>query len=438
MKWSKRAAWKRGLAGWLCASAVVAVSAVAEEVVVRNDSFEDGQSAYIVGDFVTNEQAGVRLTSPCDGTIVAVQIAWLEGTPGHGQSVEQAIHIYDGDSFPEPGSELLLLESPVLTPGFFNEFRYLDEGQTIPINVPVTAGQQFYVTLQFANPTDVGNGGPSVVRDIDGCQSGKNVLYAIPGGWMNFCVYLSGDLLIRAVVDCAETPEACCLPDGTCQMLTPSDCVASGGAAQGAGTDCAGTNCPAPEQACCFEATGGCLDLTEADCLSAGGIPGGFGTSCATYVCFPVGACCLPDGSCQDDTTPEDCQALGGTFQGDATDCATTNCPVPDGACCFATGGCLVLSEADCATAGGTWAGPATDCSDNDGSGVADVCEGPPSCNGDTDLDQDVDLNDLANLLAHYGQSSGAAWGDGDFDGDGDVDLADLSAMLANYGGMCP
>lgn len=431
--------FKRMSAGVCCAGCLALVaSALAVEVTVKNDSYVEGGSVYIVGNFVAGEQAGARLTSPCDGNIVAVQIAWLEGTPGHQPSVEDAIFIYDGSTFPTPGSELLRLDAPVLTPGYFNEFRYQDQSQTIPISIPVSAGQQFYVTLEFANPTDVGNGGPSIVRDIDGCQAGKNVLYAIPGGWMNFCTYLAGDVLIRAVVDCAEAPEACCMPDGSCQSLTPSDCVAAGGVAQGSGTDCGSVNCPVPEQACCFEATGGCLDLTEADCLSAGGIPGGAGTSCATFVCFPVGACCLPDGSCQDATTPEDCDALGGTFQGDATECANIDCPVPDGACCFSTGGCLVLSESDCAIAGGTWAGPATDCSDNDGSGVADVCEGPPSCPGDTDLDNDVDLNDLATLLAHYGQTSGATWADGDFDGDEDVDLADLSAMLSNYGGACP
>ena len=50
-----------------------------QEVTVQNDSFVSGQSAVIVGDFVPGEQAGARLTSPCDGAIVAVQIGWLHG-----------------------------------------------------------------------------------------------------------------------------------------------------------------------------------------------------------------------------------------------------------------------------------------------------------------------------------------------------------------------
>jgi|GEM_PF-4907036 len=56
---------------------------------------------------------------------------------------------------------------------------------------------------------------------------------------------------------------------------------------------------------------------------------------------------------------------------------------------------------------------------------------------GDLDGDCDVDLSDLARLLAGYGMTSGATYADGDLDGDGDVDLADLAALLGNYGAVC-
>jgi hypothetical protein len=59
-------------------------------------------------------------------------------------------------------------------------------------------------------------------------------------------------------------------------------------------------------------------------------------------------------------------------------------------------------------------------------------------CFGDLDGDGDVDLTDLATLLANYGVTSGAAYEDGDLDGDGDVDLTDLAALLAVYGTTCP
>jgi hypothetical protein len=60
-----------------------------------------------------------------------------------------------------------------------------------------------------------------------------------------------------------------------------------------------------------------------------------------------------------------------------------------------------------------------------------------PACRGDLDGDNDVDLSDLAILLANYGTTSGAAYTDGDLDGDGDVDLADLAGLLAVYGTSC-
>lgn len=181
-------------------AAAATVTAGAQEVTVQNDSF-DGLGTP-VGDFVAGEHAGVRLTSPCDGAIVGVQIAWQGTEPGGLPSLEQAIHIYEGDTFPTPGPEMEILVGPVMTPGFINEFRYLDDTKNFPLFVPVTNGQQFYVTLQYANGTDVGNGGPSVIRDLDGCQAGRNVLFATPGGWLNFCLFLPGDLVIRAVVDC--------------------------------------------------------------------------------------------------------------------------------------------------------------------------------------------------------------------------------------------
>jgi len=59
-------------------------------------------------------------------------------------------------------------------------------------------------------------------------------------------------------------------------------------------------------------------------------------------------------------------------------------------------------------------------------------------CHGDLDGDGDVDISDLAVLLANYGTTSGAAYEDGDLDGDGDVDLGDLAALLGVYGAVCP
>lgn len=59
------------------------------------------------------------------------------------------------------------------------------------------------------------------------------------------------------------------------------------------------------------------------------------------------------------------------------------------------------------------------------------------TCPGDIEGDGDVDLQDLALLLAHFGTASGAQHGDGDTDSDGDVDLQDLANLLADFGGTC-
>ena len=56
---------------------------------------------------------------------------------------------------------------------------------------------------------------------------------------------------------------------------------------------------------------------------------------------------------------------------------------------------------------------------------------------GDLNYDGRVDLSDLAELIAHYGMTSGASWEDGDLTGDGAVDLTDLATLLGSYGEVC-
>jgi hypothetical protein len=59
------------------------------------------------------------------------------------------------------------------------------------------------------------------------------------------------------------------------------------------------------------------------------------------------------------------------------------------------------------------------------------------TCNADIVEDGIVDLADLAQLLAHYGTTTGATRNDGDLDDDGDVELADLAELLSHYSGLC-
>lgn len=419
------------------------MSAGAEEVTLQNDSVVDFSNAVIVGDFIPGEEAAAWLTSPCDGTIVAVQILWLSLPPGAPDTLQENIWIREAGAFPAPGVDLLQLEGPVLNEGGLNEFRYVDEGQLVPIAVPVKEGQTFVVSLEYGEPTDILAGDASVVRDLDGCQSGRNALFAPGlGGWVNFCVFLTGDVAIRAVVDCGVSTGACCLQSGQCvDGQTSLSCVSAGGTFQGNGTECDQTNCPEPAEACCFLPEG-CVDLTVDDCQTADGFSQGPGTECDTVICFPMGACCLPNGSCLEDVSPAGCDVAGGVFQGDGVLCGLANCPQPLGACCLSNDACLELPEDDCnIIPQSSWAGPLTTCEDADKSGVADACE-CAIVPQDGDHDCDIDLFDFQTFVA-------CATGVGippaepfcdclDADGDGDVDFSDFGNFQLAFTGPGP
>jgi len=111
--------------------------------------------------------------------ILKVGIGWGSSFGGTGTSLEEAINIFAG-GLPNPGSPIFSLPGPVLTDGAINEFNISTA------HVAIASGP-FTVTLEFNN----GNAGDifaaSVVHDGNGCQAGKNVIYAIPGGWMNAC-----------------------------------------------------------------------------------------------------------------------------------------------------------------------------------------------------------------------------------------------------------
>jgi uncharacterized repeat protein (TIGR01451 family) len=191
--------------------ALAAPAVHAAEVTVQNDSVSNFDTAVIVSGFSANEEAASWLTSPCDGSIRAVQIFWrsLSGTatPEFGE----AIHILRGGTFPTPGALAQDILGPLLTDNVINEFRFLDENSTVPVNVPVVANETFVVSLAFdvAPPGT----GPSVVRDTSGCQAGRNAIHVelAPGvfQWISSCTLgVAGDWVIRAVVDCGVSPNS--------------------------------------------------------------------------------------------------------------------------------------------------------------------------------------------------------------------------------------
>lgn len=180
----------------------------ANEVTVQNDSLTNNSQGAIIPGFAPGEAAATWLTSPCDGNMVAVDVLWRSVSGGAPQSVEQEIAIFDAGTFPGVGNLLQHIIGPVMTDGVINEFRYLDENQTIPLSVPVLQDQTYVVAFFFANQPDSMNG-PSVVVDT-GCQAGKNTLFGDPGTgstWYSTCsLGISGDWVIRAVVNCQNVP----------------------------------------------------------------------------------------------------------------------------------------------------------------------------------------------------------------------------------------
>lgn len=65
------------------------------------------------------------------------------------------------------------------------------------------------------------------------------------------------------------------------------------------------------------------------------------------------------------------------------------------------------------------------------------ICAPQNDCPGDLDGDLDIDIRDLAQLLAHYGLTEEVTYEDGDIDGDGDIDATDLATLLSAYGTTC-
>ncbi|MFN0151404.1 MAG: hypothetical protein ACKVU1_11940 [bacterium] len=167
----------------------------------------------------------------------------------------------------------------------------------------------------------------------------------------------------------ASVPEACCFPDASCAFLTPEDCAAAGGTAQGRGTTCGALVCdpPLPRGACCIP-DGSCTSpVTPSECITLGGVYQGNGTDCGSVNCpVSTGACCYSSGVCVSPISATECATGGGTYQGDGSSCATVVCPGPEGACCFNDATCQMLPAAACADARGDFRGEGSSCANVD------------------------------------------------------------------------
>jgi len=177
-----------------CLALLLAAPAGAQTVIQNDSVVNFGNVAIQVG-FVADERAAAWLTATCEGDLTAVQVLWLSFLGGQPDVLGQAVTISEPGSFPVPGAQLRELLGPILQDGFFNEF-------PVAPGIPMTVGQTVVVDFQFLfDPNPLG---PSVVTDVDGCQAGKNGIFAIPpGAWFSACdLGVTGDIAIRGVLDC--------------------------------------------------------------------------------------------------------------------------------------------------------------------------------------------------------------------------------------------
>jgi hypothetical protein len=188
-----RARFSRALfsLGLILFSCVIARVNASEIVIANSEGFLGRGVATAAGD-----RFATRLTTPVAGNIVGVQLFWGSSSGGSAPSQETAIRVFaaDGPNFassttPQPGTLLSTIESPVLldltstngakTP---NEFRFLDpETNLVPVNVPLVAGQAFYVELELANahPYDGNPATPGLWMTVAGpYQPYQNIVHA--------------------------------------------------------------------------------------------------------------------------------------------------------------------------------------------------------------------------------------------------------------------
>lgn len=145
--------------------------------------------------FVAGERAGAVFQVPPAHypiEILRVGVGWGSLMGGNPQSLEQSLLIYPA-GLPNPGTPILDLPGPVLNDGFINEF----DIEALPGQVIVSGGP-FTVAVELANASTFL--GPTFVHDGAGCQPGRNVVFAIPGGWRDACTLgVSGNWVFHVV-----------------------------------------------------------------------------------------------------------------------------------------------------------------------------------------------------------------------------------------------
>lgn len=200
--------------GWAIATAAPAAAQCPAEPPLQNFT---GGGSVVCPCFAVGEQAGAVFELPPEMypiEILRVGVGWGSTSGANPQSLEEAIHVY-GAGLPTPGAPIFSLAGPVLTDGGINEFDLEPEPGEIVIN-----SGPFMVALEFLNANEGIASASSVVHDGNGCQAGKNSVYANFGGglWVDACALgVSGDWVFTVTyrpLSCGPTG-AGTVPDGS-------------------------------------------------------------------------------------------------------------------------------------------------------------------------------------------------------------------------------
>jgi hypothetical protein len=184
-----RSPLRTALAAAVLAAAFTAHPVFAQETILQNDGFIDGQAVGFQGGFVVGEMAGVRLTPPGPFPLQVTRVQFLFGGAAGQRTI--TLRIYDD---PGPGS----------APGvqlFFGDYQ-VTASNTALQEIDLT-GDNVFVTGQFRVAIEFQHSGlPSVARDGDGTiQAARNFIYASIGSWFDSQLFgLTGDWVIRAGV----------------------------------------------------------------------------------------------------------------------------------------------------------------------------------------------------------------------------------------------
>lgn len=168
--------------------ALGASAAFAQETILQNDGFVDGQFAGFQGGFAAGEIGAVRLAPPGPFPMDVTRVQLLFGGATTTQTV--TLHIWD-DSAGNAAPGVELYSGDYQLTGSDTAMQEIDlTGLGVQVSGPFRVGVEFQHS-----------GAPSIARDNDGVIASRNFIFALGLGWFDSTVFgLTGDWIIRAGV----------------------------------------------------------------------------------------------------------------------------------------------------------------------------------------------------------------------------------------------